>query len=238
MMRLVWYCSKYKLPDLVYLINLFGKIDKSMCPVEIVTEFNEHQIWNTIWPHWKKFDRKGLPRFGKRGYRWISSALFLYVGNDIEYYWLWKPFESVLKEILERGREYLVQLAELRIEKPTGVKINEETLLRVIISNPYMIKGLTGKDGKLYAHHPINGREIDLIFFAEDGEVWVFEVEVKVGRGTWGEVEFYKDLLVEKGIAEELKIKKGIICMECPEDILKTCKEREIKVITPSLKEL
>jgi hypothetical protein len=237
-MKLRWYPYPFHIEKIVYFVNILKKINDNVCPVDITLadDSTHRRVWGEIFPRWREFDRKGLRRLGKRGYRLIPYLLLLYIGDRIEYYWGFS--EELLVKILEEGRDYLIEMAKLRLEVPTKVKIDHETLLKMIESCPLMLKNAIGKDGVLRTKYPVGNREIDLVFFAEDGDIWVFEIEPEVNRGTWGEVRSYKYWLASEENIQVSRIEEGIICLRCPRDILLSCKREGIKVFIPALTEL
>lgn len=104
--------SDYHLDRYMYVINLLRELNENVCPIEFI---RGREVYFSIYRKPQKFAAKGLltPKeiFRSRsGNYYLDNSLFLYVDDDVEYYWH-RDIEKALEEIIKGGKQYLLKLA-------------------------------------------------------------------------------------------------------------------------------
>ena len=94
------------------MINLLKEVNENICPIEFL---RGREVYFSIYRKPHKFANKGLRTpseiFRSRSGNYIlDGSLFLYINDEVEYYWH-EDIEKVLEEIIRGDKQYLLNLS-------------------------------------------------------------------------------------------------------------------------------
>lgn len=181
-MNLRYYTSEasdFYLKDLFYIANLLNKINEEVCPVEVIFNKSEEDIWkNDMLPQTrviKKNTRQSATEWlkARSGNLHVYGTLAVVENGAVQWITKYGKVKKTLENILDQGEKGIEDLFEEIKEKPT----DENAVL-----NNFIRSGLISGSMK---------REV---------EVGIKSVENKhkVGEYSYEQYEFAKNIIVKK----------------------------------------
>ncbi|MDI6884748.1 MAG: hypothetical protein QMD22_00060 [archaeon] len=219
-MNLRYYSSErwdFELKDLFYVMNLLNKVNERVCPVEVILDKSEEEIWkNDMLPQTRVIKKNT----GKTAAEWLKSGsgnLYVYgtlavVENGaVQWITKYEGVKETLEDILENPEKGIENLLDEIKEKPK----DENAVLNNFIQSG-LIRGQSKREVEVGIKHleerykergwnekdynsakNLVAKKIDLVIENED-EIWLIEgkseFESKKAEEALGQILLYEEL--------------------------------------------